>query len=96
MLESTTVLIHAEELAQLEAALGPKHPVVCRARECFEGETPDIIKYREAASRQHREGELEVDAGAAVSVSEDHGAYVSVWLWIDDEEAGVTREEEAA
>jgi hypothetical protein len=33
-------------------------------------------------------GQLEVDSNAEVSISEDGGAYVQAWLWIDDSEVG--------
>lgn len=49
--------------------------------------------YREAAKREHQhEGECEIDAGAIVSQSDDEGAYVAAWVWVNDEEAGITRE----
>ena len=41
-----------------------------------------------------QEGSLEFDDNAVVSISEDGGAYVMGWLWIDDKEAGVDREKE--
>lgn len=31
----------------------------------------------------HRDGELEFDENAKVSISEDGGAYVQAWKWID-------------
>ena len=41
--------------------------------------------YRHAAKRLHAaEGEIEFDADAAVSPSED-GAYVQAWIWVDRE-----------
>lgn len=94
MLEVTTVVIHATEFESVATALGTNHPFVARAREALQDDSPDVVKYREAASRHHSEGELEVDAGAAVSIGVDCGAYVSVWLWIDAAEAGVTVEAE--
>lgn len=30
-----------------------------------------------------KDGEIEVDSDAAVSVLEDNGAYVMAWLWVD-------------
>lgn len=52
---------------------------------------PHLKAYRDAAKTE--EGRLEVDFNALVSVSEDGGAYVASWLWVSDEEAGVTRED---
>lgn len=39
-------------------------------------------------------GELEFDDDAAVSISDDGGAYVMCWKWIRDEEAGIERDQE--
>ncbi len=44
-------------------------------------------KYRAAV--HVRDGELEIDDGAKVSVSDDDGAYVQVWVWVSDEVAGL-------
>jgi len=41
-------------------------------------------KYRAAAQEIAREGEIEVDDGAVVSLSED-GAYVQAWLWVNSD-----------
>lgn len=41
--------------------------------------------YRNAARRlKQREGELEIDEFAPVSLDSDDGAYVQAWVWIDD------------
>lgn len=51
-------------------------------------------QYRTAARvKWGNDGECEIDEDATVSVSEDGGAYVSAWVWISDEVAGVTRDE---
>ena len=51
--------------------------------------------YIEAAqSFKHKDGELEIDDVAAVSVSEEpdvHGAYVHAWVWVEDSDAGIER-----
>lgn len=52
----------------------------------------DSRRYRDAA--KVRDGELEVDEDAVVSVSDDDGAYVMSWQWVSDEDAGIEREEE--
>lgn len=41
-----------------------------------------------------REGSVEVDRNALVSMSGDGGAYVSAWIWVWDEDAGVSRTED--
>jgi hypothetical protein len=42
----------------------------------------DLIK-----SERSCEGDIEFDEDAVVSLSDDGGAYVQAWLWIDDPEA---------
>ena len=34
----------------------------------------------------HRDGDLEFDENAKVSIGEDSGAYVQCWKWIDSSE----------
>jgi hypothetical protein len=46
--------------------------------------------YVAAALGHASEGELEVDVPAVVSRGDDPGAYVMAWIWITDEEAGVS------
>jgi len=49
---------------------------------------PTVEQYRRAASRLYgNDGEIEVDADARVSRSDDGGAYVQAWLWVDDSDA---------
>lgn len=46
----------------------------------------DVVAYRAAAREsQHRAGEIEIDDGAAVILSEG-GAYVSAWVWVSEDE----------
>lgn len=46
----------------------------------------DVAAYRATArERHHRAGELEIDDGATVSLSEG-GAYVSAWVWVSEDE----------
>ena len=40
--------------------------------------------YRRAAKAQQKDGELEVDDDAVVSMGEDPGAYVQAWIWVPD------------
>lgn len=51
-----------------------------------EQEGPDAVKYREAASKLSKDGELEIDDGAVVSMGDDPGAYVMAWVWVPNEE----------
>lgn len=41
-----------------------------------------------------RDGELEFDDDAVVSYSDDAGAYVMAWRWIDDDDAGLEDDDE--
>ncbi len=42
-------------------------------------------EYRDEAYRVWAsDGEIEIDADAVVSVSEDGGAYVAAWVWVYD------------
>jgi hypothetical protein len=47
---------------------------------------PEHVAYRAYAKENiHRDGETEVDDNAAVHIStEDHGAYVATWVWIEE------------
>lgn len=42
-----------------------------------------------AQTRYNDDGTCEVDVGALVSISEDGGAYVMAWVWVDAEDAGI-------
>ncbi len=60
--------------------------------DCVEafGETADENRYLAAAYLKYRrDGELEFDDKAVVSVSDDAGAYVMCWRWVDNEDAGI-------
>lgn len=67
----------------IEAGLTPG-----MALEVFaENRCSEDLAYLEAARRNHeREGELEFDDNAVVSISDDRGAYVMSWTWVEDSE----------
>ena len=44
--------------------------------------TPEQIRALAKESNLLREGELELDPGATVSIGDDNGAYVQTWMWI--------------
>jgi hypothetical protein len=49
-------------------------------------------RYREAAHKEHvSEGTLEIDAGAIVSRSDDGGAYIAAWVWVDCASVGLCK-----
>lgn len=55
---------------------------------------PDDGAYRLAAQSLYQQGGmLEFDDDAVVSLSEDGGAYVMGWRWVDDEDAGIGQDE---
>jgi hypothetical protein len=47
---------------------------------------PEAAKYREMASELSKDGVLEIDDGAIVSMGDDPGAYVMAWLWVSNGE----------
>jgi len=49
-----------------------------------------LAKYRKAAEKQQKDGEIEIDRDAVVSKGADPGAYVMAWIWIYDEECKST------
>jgi hypothetical protein len=56
----------------------------------------EFDSYVQAARLHVREGELEVDTPAVVSRGADDGAYVMAWIWIDNQEAGISPAEDMA
>ena len=84
------------ESTALHAAVGAEDQAIdlTAAEADFDVEAKRQVeaKYRAAAQARSREGELEVDDGAVVNVSEDPGAYVQAWLWVEDDEAGIERD----
>jgi hypothetical protein len=51
--------------------------------------------YIAAAKKQWaREGEIEIDAEAKVSVGDDPGAYVQAWVWVYDVDADLHKKEQ--
>lgn len=51
------------------------------------GRRETVDSYRAAV--EVRDGELEIDDDAEVSLGDDPGAYVMVWKWVSEEEAGL-------
>jgi len=48
-------------------------------------ETEDREKYIAAAKQKYLgDNEVEIDSDAVVSKGEDHGAFVSAWVWVED------------
>lgn len=57
---------------------------------------PTHDQYRAAAIRMfYRDGEIEIDRGAAISAGDDPGAYVAAWVWVPDKEAHAEKPAEA-
>jgi hypothetical protein len=84
---STHIIFSTDDLGVLQRRLGPRHPITIRVRLALADlADPHLCEYRAAAQAHHREGELEIDPASVVSKGDDPGAYVMVWLWIDDDE----------
>jgi hypothetical protein len=55
----------------------------------------DSDPYARAAHKEyHQEGEIEIDDTTVVSEGGDLGAYVLAWVWVDDQAAGIVRDED--
>ncbi len=56
-----------------------------RAKTVWRGRTEQEQKYFDRAKTVwQKEGEVEIDDNAVVSVSDDDGAYVEAWVWVSD------------
>ena len=47
----------------------------------------DAAFHGAAKAKHHKEGSVEIDDDALVSVGDDPGAYVQAWIWVEDSEA---------
>lgn len=52
----------------------------------FRAMSPAEKAYVDAAQEYQRDGELEVDGEAVVSMGADNGAYVMAWRWVADKD----------
>jgi hypothetical protein len=62
----------------------------------FAADTETQATLREAVMRKYvsfSDGDIDIDDAVAISES-DYGAYVSAWLWLDNEEMGIETAEE--
>jgi len=48
-----------------------------------------LAKYRRAAKKFQKDGEIEIDRDAIVSKGADAGAYVMAWMWVPEKEAKI-------
>lgn len=56
-----------------------------RLEDCLEA--VKMYAYRQTAQQSHgREGACKIDDNATVKLSENGGAYVQAWVWVDDNE----------
>jgi hypothetical protein len=69
--------------------------VQARVKHMREDEENPLTRVYRAHVPDLREGDLEVDENAVVSMSEDDGAYVMCWKWVSNEDAGIETPEEA-
>jgi hypothetical protein len=49
-----------------------------------EADELDKLYVAAAHDEYHKDGEIEIDEGAAVSYGDDRGAYVAAWVWVDE------------
>ena len=80
----------------------PLEDVMQALRETHDFKFPDAMRFfaerQNAVAKQYAayahanrndEGNIEVDATAIASISEDRGAYVLAWLWVDQSDVGI-------
>jgi hypothetical protein len=79
---ATRVRIAESELDQIK----PGTELYKRAVDSLEEAREGWIYIQRAEHLYAREGEIEIDDDAAVSLGADDGAYVQGWLWVPDEE----------
>jgi hypothetical protein len=61
----------------------------------FFGDDRESDPYARTAFEQyHRDGETEIADPTVVSLSDDQGAYVLAWVWVDDADAGIAHDED--
>ena len=86
---ASTIEARARELvAKFDACPGilPGFEITAELREAVHASVnPLDDHYRRLAEEQHhRDGECEIEPDAVVSVSDDGGAYVAAWVWVDE------------
>jgi hypothetical protein len=65
--------------------LDAEHKALAAAIDAYTEDEPTRTRYRDQARAEWvREGAIEIDDDAQVSVSSDGGAYVQGWLWVAD------------
>jgi hypothetical protein len=96
-----SALIGRAELASLAALLGahPDHEAADVALKLLAdragagSDAGAVAAYQKGADALARDGEIEIDEDAVVSIGDDSGAYVQAWLWVSDEAAGLSQQE---
>ncbi len=83
-----TCWVHVREDELIHVA--PESELCSRiSRNFLQQSTADYPRYHAAAKHLQRDGELEIDDNALVSVSDDGGAYVMSWVWVSWADAGL-------
>ena len=86
------------ETVKVLAGLLASHPERETAKGCLQilaersgafSAKEEVSHYQIGAEKLAKDGEIEVDDEATVSMGGDDGAYVQVWLWVSDEMAGM-------
>jgi len=88
--------LEAKDLEAVCSLLRGKAPMHFADQEALAGRIEAAVKnmtvgkveqaYVEAAKEfEHKDGECEIDSDAVVSLSDDAGAYVMAWVWVDED-----------
>lgn len=76
----------------------PNSELYRRATETLKDNQDGAAYLQYARDRLHRDGELEFDDDATVSLGADEGAYIMAWVWVGDDalrEEGYLEEDNA-
>lgn len=80
-MSAARIRITEEELKDIN----PNSQLYKNAVETLQDNKTGAVYLRYAQEHLQREGELEVDDDAAVSLGADEGAYVMCWVWVSDD-----------
>lgn len=91
--EELGLLVASLSLLTIEPAKVLRDRLQAKIDEHLDQTKQAIFKaYRDAASATYDdEGVKEVDENALVSIGDDDGAYIMIWVWIDAADAGICR-----
>lgn len=95
VIETTETLSPEERLAQLKKLIDAGLDFGEALPAFAERQSEDELRYISGAREHHHvEGEVEFDDHPIVSLGSDPGAYVLGWVWVTNDEAGISDEDE--